>query len=76
MSDDISNERKRLAYERGEALVWALHEEGALSFFGLPPGTPVRLLQRGPQTEREKERYAPEANLYAIKVTEPFDIKE
>lgn len=52
-----------------EILVWALSEEAALAFFGYQgQGRPVRVAKERPETDREKEKYDPEAKLYAIGV--------
>lgn len=65
---DNKNETPFVSFEPdNEVRVWAMSERAALDFFGLGD-RPVRLVQRGPQNEYERERFDPKANLYAIKI--------
>ncbi len=47
--------------------VWSTSPERAREMFGLPADTLVVVLKDGPETEREKERYRPEAKLYGLR---------
>ena len=58
----------------GEALVWTLTPESAAQFFGLAPelaSARVRVVKEAPETQRERERYVPEAKLYAVDTRQP-----
>ncbi len=48
--------------------VWTLTAEDALAFFNLHPrGCEVKVLKEGPETERERAKYKPEAKLFGIR---------
>lgn len=48
--------------------VWTLTPENALAFFGLDAAThEVVVLKDSPQTDREREKYRPEAKLFGIR---------
>jgi hypothetical protein len=58
-------------FERdSEILVWSLTAESALAFFGYSreQAKAVRVIKEAPETERERERYAPEAKLFGITI--------
>lgn len=49
-------------------MVWTLTPESALNFFGLDATDhEVVVLKEGPQSERERERYRPDAKLFGIR---------
>jgi hypothetical protein len=48
-----------------ECRVWCLSEQDARDFFGAQHAK-VRVIKEAPETEREKERYRPEAKLYGV----------
>lgn len=56
-----------------EIRVWAMSEQGALDFFGFSAYDKiVRVIQDGPQTDREKEKYTAKSKLFGIsRVREP-----
>jgi len=51
-----------------ELKVWSMTPESARHFFGLPETTPARIIQDGPQTPDEIERYLPDAKLFGLTV--------
>ncbi len=49
-------------------MVWTLTPESALKFFGLDARKhEVKVLKEGPETEREREKYRPDAKLFGIR---------
>lgn len=52
-----------------EIRVWSLTAESALAFFGYSRArATVRVIKEAPETDRERERYAPEAKLFGITI--------
>jgi hypothetical protein len=49
--------------------VWTTSPERALQFFGLTDKHKVVVLKAAPETDRERERYRPDAVLYGIRAT-------
>lgn len=46
--------------------IWSTSPESALAFFGLPSGTPIRVVKDGPTDCYEREKYSADAKLYEI----------
>lgn len=54
-----------------EIKIWALDEQGALDFFGFQRDRfEIRVVKSAPETEHEKQKYSPNAKLFALKVKE------
>lgn len=71
---DATNDIERARIERdAKVLIWSMDKESALAFFGYPPGTPIRVLKEHPETERDREKYDPNAKLFSI--TPPKEAK-
>lgn len=61
------NETSEMMIERDEyARVWCLNEHDAAHFFGWDDPEVV-MLKSAPETDREKEKYKPEAKLYGVR---------
>lgn len=59
--------RRRFEYEPDKELfVWTVGEDEARYFFGQPLTAPVRVVKEAPETEDERQRYRPDAKLYAV----------
>lgn len=59
-------DKMTIEYEPYPLRVWAISQDAARAFFGLPADTLAIVLKDEPETPDERAKYRPNAKLYAF----------